>query len=517
VEELIRLSGDERQGVAEGAIYALARLAGPTDRLGFAARRRARSRLVELAASRSSVARRLVAEGLSIPVGTGEADALIALTEDPDARVRLSALSSLSFPGAPIDTHLTMLDDSDGRVVLAALLGLARTRGQEVVDTLVQVILRDDRPWLRERAVAGLRSVDPDQAAGLANGLSRAAEPRVREAAAGLLVGRSDERSIEYATRLIADEVASVRRAAIPAMAGAPGPLAEVLGDLIDANGSADRAAIARAAGLRLADDERNEAEREEAFRILHGLLEAAGSPADVEVLGAVMDAAARGGADPRTREILESGLACSDRRIRVEAIAHLRAVFDEDRSGAAGPAADLPLEHYLEIARWAKRPRAAIVTMVRPGFVPGRFTLRLNTGGAPLTAWNFVRLAELGYFNGWRVRRLVPGDLVQFGEAYGEERTDPGQAIRDEMLPQWYGPGTLAMVSSGRDRAEAEWLVTLTAQPRLLGRHTPFGRIVQNFPGVVSLLLPDDTVISIEIYEGNGREPLPPLETRPR
>jgi cyclophilin family peptidyl-prolyl cis-trans isomerase len=114
------------------------------------------------------------------------------------------------------------------------------------------------------------------------------------------------------------------------------------------------------------------------------------------------------------------------------------------------------------------------------------------------------------------KIRRVVPDARVEFGDRASDERARPSQAIRDELLPHWFGPGTLVMNSAERDSAEAEWFVTLTTQPQLVGSHTPFGRVVQNFPGVAALLLPDDILVSVAAYEGDGGEPLPRLGARP-
>ena len=56
------------------------------------------------------------------------------------------------------------------------------------------------------------------------------------------------------------------------------------------------------------------------------------------------------------------------------------------------------------------------------------------------------------------------------------------------------------------------EWVVTLSARPNYFGRYTRFGQVVQNLQGVAANVLPIDRVVSVRIYEGNGREPLPPL-----
>ena len=62
-------------------------------------------------------------------------------------------------------------------------------------------------------------------------------------------------------------------------------------------------------------------------------------------------------------------------------------------------------------------------------------------------------------------------------------------------------------------DALMGEWMVTLGARPNYLGRYWPFGRVAQNLAGVVANVLPIDRVVSVRVYEGNGLEPLPPLE----
>ena len=61
-------------------------------------------------------------------------------------------------------------------------------------------------------------------------------------------------------------------------------------------------------------------------------------------------------------------------------------------------------------------------------------------------------------------------------------------------------------------EKADGAWFVTLADQPHLEGRYTAFGRVVQNFDGVCALMEPEDRIVSIRVYEGDGTEPLPPL-----
>ena len=74
-------------------------------------------------------------------------------------------------------------------------------------------------------------------------------------------------------------------------------------------------------------------------------------------------------------------------------------------------------------------------------------------------------------------------------------------------------------MASAGEDSSSVEWFITLAHQPRLAGAGTAFGRVVQNFHGVTSLILPGDRVVSIRIYEGDGSEKIaaPGMNRGPR
>jgi peptidyl-prolyl cis-trans isomerase B (cyclophilin B) len=62
-------------------------------------------------------------------------------------------------------------------------------------------------------------------------------------------------------------------------------------------------------------------------------------------------------------------------------------------------------------------------------------------------------------------------------------------------------------MASDGKDTAGSQWFVTLSAQPHLDGRYTPFGRVVLNLPAVIAIE-PGDRVVGIVAYEGRGEEP---------
>jgi cyclophilin family peptidyl-prolyl cis-trans isomerase len=383
---------------------------------------------------------------------------------------------------------------------------MSRIKSDAVYELLVDLIVFDERQWLREVATTVLRSVNQTRAASSANGLSKDPRWEIRRASAGLLLGQSDEPSVEIARRLANDADQRVRLAAIPALAGAPQPLSEVLGDLLDADDPRLQVAVARALAWRLSLPEIDAEQRDEAFALLDARWAVS---ADASVQGELLDAAARAGAVEPVREFLARALDVSDRRVRLKAIGHLKELFGEDRSDAAGGPSERPLEDYVEILRWASEPKAAVVTVEREGFIPGRFTIRLHTDSAPLTSWTFAQMVDEGLFTGRRFSRVLPGFIAQHRDPDAVDRPGVGHAALSEPSADWFREGTLAMVTPAPGLAGPEWFYTLKPQPQLLARYTPFANAVQNLTGVAARVLPGDYVISIEIYDGDGTEPL--------
>jgi cyclophilin family peptidyl-prolyl cis-trans isomerase/HEAT repeat protein len=523
VERLIKACGDADPFLAFAAAYALARLgaeglepassgAAP-GRLSDADRTRVRERLVGLARSRVAEVRMQAARGLFAPGTQQETRALGTLASDPEIGVRVNAVRSLCFPGAPVDPYVrSALGSREKPVVYAAAEGLGRIATPPTKVLLARGIVDEPSVWVKAALVEALGKVDPDLAAGIAAGVSKDPAPELRVAAVRNLAGRGDPKSREIVNRLLGDPDVRVQAAAVASRAGTDGSLADLLKTTPSSPDPAVREAVARVAGLRLQRARATPEEREEALAMIERLSKRATEDKIPLARIAALDAASRAGKHPRARALLLAGLEDPDRLVRVKAADALRTAFGEDHGNRAGAAAERPVEDYLEILRWASRPRAVVVTMRRAGFPPARFTIALDTESAPLASWNFARLADRGFFDGLAIHRAVPNFVVQDGDPRGDGNGDPGYSIRDEFGRVGFLAGTIGMATDGPDTAGSQWFVTLSAQPHLDGRYTAFGTIRQNFPGVVLKILPGDRVATIRSYEGNGSEPLPSL-----
>jgi len=92
-----------------------------------------------------------------------------------------------------------------------------------------------------------------------------------------------------------------------------------------------------------------------------------------------------------------------------------------------------------------------------------GAFTIDLDAAAAPETVNNFVVLARYGYYDGAPFHRIIPGFVIQGGDAVGNPlgTGDPGYSVDDE-LPQdgAYRIGSVAMANSGPNTNGSQFFV---------------------------------------------------------
>ena len=141
----------------------------------------------------------------------------------------------------------------------------------------------------------------------------------------------------------------------------------------------------------------------------------------------------------------------------------------------------DRPLSWYEEIADWSKDQHTVTIHMAR-----GTIELLLLTRDAPLTTWNFVELAQRGYFDNTSFMRVVPNFVIQGGDPRNDMSGGPGYAIRDEINLQKYTRGAVGMALSGPDTGGSQYFITHSPQPHLDGGYTIFARVTSGMENVV-------------------------------
>jgi cyclophilin family peptidyl-prolyl cis-trans isomerase len=111
-----------------------------------------------------------------------------------------------------------------------------------------------------------------------------------------------------------------------------------------------------------------------------------------------------------------------------------------------------------------------------------GTFRAELFRGRAPVTAENFITLAEKGFYDGLIFHRVIDGFMIQGGCPDGTGRSGPGYTIDDEFHPELRhdSEGILSMANAGPNTGGSQFFVTLAPTDWLDDRHAVFGRVVE-------------------------------------
>ena len=128
-----------------------------------------------------------------------------------------------------------------------------------------------------------------------------------------------------------------------------------------------------------------------------------------------------------------------------------------------------------------------------------GTFKAEIFEAEMPITAGNFLRLAESGFYDGLHFHRVIPGFMCQFGCPYSKDPNSgragtggpPSGNIQDEFLPNAKfsnEPGTLSMANTGRPNSGGSQFFINTAHNSFLdwwdkstpSQHPVFGRVVE-------------------------------------
>lgn len=183
--------------------------------------------------------------------------------------------------------------------------------------------------------------------------------------------------------------------------------------------------------------------------------------------------------------------------------------------SSSASPAPDQPDQK--DISFLLNQEKVIVVLETDKGPIK----LELYPAAAPKTVFNFVSLAQKGFYDGTKFHRVVPGFVVQGGDPLS--KTDdpgvgtggPGYVFEDEINPRSLGlsekqiaeleaagyvynyqlsslpntAGALAMANAGPHTNGSQFfIITEEDQPFLNGKHTVFGKVVKGMDIVLKI-----------------------------
>jgi peptidylprolyl isomerase len=98
-----------------------------------------------------------------------------------------------------------------------------------------------------------------------------------------------------------------------------------------------------------------------------------------------------------------------------------------------------------------------------------------------PITAGNFEKLVNEGFYNGIIFHRVINGFMIQGGDPIGNGTGGPGYAIKDEFPPgNRNDRGTISMANAGPNTGGSQFFINLVDNNFLDGKHPAFGKVVE-------------------------------------
>src|SRR5512136_1528856 len=109
-----------------------------------------------------------------------------------------------------------------------------------------------------------------------------------------------------------------------------------------------------------------------------------------------------------------------------------------------------------------------------------GDITLQLYDD-MPITAGNFQKLVEKGFYDGTIFHRIIDGFMIQGGDPTGTGRGGPGYAIKDEFTKHNKNHrGTISMANAGPNTGGSQFFINLVDNNYLDKAHPVFGKVVE-------------------------------------
>ncbi len=120
-----------------------------------------------------------------------------------------------------------------------------------------------------------------------------------------------------------------------------------------------------------------------------------------------------------------------------------------------------------------------------------------------PVTAANFLNLAQRGYYDNLTFHRVIPDFMIQGGDPAGSGRGGPGYRFEDEFHPalRHNQGGLFSMANAGPGTNGSQFFITHNETPWLDGKHTIFGKVTKG-QSVVNKIRKGDLIVSIDLLD---------------
>ena len=109
-----------------------------------------------------------------------------------------------------------------------------------------------------------------------------------------------------------------------------------------------------------------------------------------------------------------------------------------------------------------------------------GSIKIELFEKEMPITAGNFRKLVEQGFYNGVIFHRVIPDFMIQGGDPTGTGMGGPGYTIKDEFTKSNSNArGTISMANAGPNTGGSQFFINVVDNHFLNSKHPVFGKVV--------------------------------------
>lgn len=110
-----------------------------------------------------------------------------------------------------------------------------------------------------------------------------------------------------------------------------------------------------------------------------------------------------------------------------------------------------------------------------------GNIEIELFEKDMPITAGNFRKLIEQGFYNNTIFHRVIPDFMIQGGDPTGTGMGGPGYKIKDEFTKNNRNDrGTIAMANAGPNTGGSQFFINVVNNNYLDKMHPVFGKVVK-------------------------------------
>ena len=107
-----------------------------------------------------------------------------------------------------------------------------------------------------------------------------------------------------------------------------------------------------------------------------------------------------------------------------------------------------------------------------------GEIDIQLDAKNTPVTANNFVSLAEKNFYDNTIFHRVIKGFMIQGGDPRGDGTGGPGYTFADEPIVGDYTRGTVAMANAGPNTNGSQFFI-VQQNVKLQKNYVIFGHVL--------------------------------------